>query len=146
MEQYFVQVHDYVTALLLCIGVGGYLFGTCTASGPDHSSWPGLVLLTISIHCDAIIPNLQQQFMRQGTPLPSQSDNVDKASLPKHQPLSPAELMVNVNAIGCCGRLIYMACTGHLTVLWNTCRMHPQLAVYLTMVGMGLSTAVFAYT
>jgi solute carrier family 35 (adenosine 3'-phospho 5'-phosphosulfate transporter), member B3 len=141
---------DYLAALLLCVGAAGYSYSS--GGGPEHSSWPGLLLLVISVLCDALVPNLQQQFMSQGLPSngpkipilqPSkESDGVASSLLP----LSPAELMVNVNAVGCLGLFLYMACSGHLVAVVQTTVLHPRLATYLLLIGLGLSTAVLAYT
>jgi len=164
---------DYVAAILLCIGAAGYSFGASTASneGPNHSSWPGLILLTISILCDALVPNLQQQFMSPSaaiqSPTLSRNDGLIMMETIKSGkeidirreceleftppttpslPLSPAELMVNVNAIGFSVLLCYMVFTGHLWIAVRTSTEHPRLALYFAMVGMGLSIAVLAYT
>jgi adenosine 3'-phospho 5'-phosphosulfate transporter B3 len=119
---------DYLAALLLCVGAAGYAMDSSVSHGPVNNAVPGLVLLIISILCDALVPNLQQQFM---TPPDA---------------LSATELMVNVNAVGFSGLLVYMLAMGQLMEGIRTCLEFPRLMVYLTLVGLGLSTAVLAYT
>lgn len=119
---------DYTAATLLCAGAAGYSFGSSTSTNDQSASMPGLVLLVVSILCDAFVPNLQQQLM----------------SPP--QALTATELMVNVNLVGFVGLLLYMGVMGHLQASIATCWAHPRLVVYLTLVGIGLSTAVLAYT
>jgi adenosine 3'-phospho 5'-phosphosulfate transporter B3 len=94
----------------------------------NQSSVPGLALSIVSVLCDALVPNLQQQFM---TPPDA---------------LSAFELMVNVNAIGFAGLLASMVATGQLSEVLQKCFEFPRLSMYLTLVGLGLSTAVLAYT
>ena len=54
--------------------------------------------------------------------------------------------MVNVNAMGFVQLLLYMTGTSLLQETIATCTEYPRLVVYLVLVGMGLSTAVLAYT
>lgn len=141
---------DYIAALLFCVGAAGYSYSS--GGGPERSTWPGLLLLMISVLCDALVPNMQQQFMSRG--IPTNGPNItilqpskvgDGVGSPL-QPLSPAELMVNVNAVGCFGLFLYMASAGHLVAVVQTTVLHPRLATYLLLIGLGLSTAVLAYT
>ena len=118
---------DYTAALLLCIGAAGYSYNSAKA-GDGSNSLPGLVLLFISIVCDAFVPNLQQQFL----------------SPPKS--LQATELMVNVNAVGWVSLTVYMVVVGQLQRVIHTCWTYPKLIVYLVLIGLGLSTAVLAYT
>ena len=120
---------DYSAALLLCAGAAGYSYGSGHNNNDDNDNTiHGLVLLLVSILCDAFVPNLQQQFL----------------SPPKA--LSATELMVNVNAVGLVGLVVYMGTMGYLQESVLACWDHPSLMVYLVLVGLGLSTAVLAYT
>lgn len=130
---------DYVAAMLLCLGAAGYAMDSSVEHGPvNNSSLPGLVLLMISIFCDALVPNLQQSLMVT----PSSTTN----QMTQTEGLSATELMVNVNAVGFSGLLVYMSAMGQLREGIQTCIEFPRLVVYLTLVGLGLSTAVLAYT
>ena len=130
---------EYTAAALLCAGAAGYSYGS-GAGGPTHTtSLPGLLLLLISILCDAVVPNLQQSLMASKSSTLPQT-NVHSVGL------TAEELMVNVNAVGFIGLLVSMAVSGHLLQVIGTCMTHPRLLVYLVMVGVGLSTAVLAYT
>ena len=127
---------EYFSALLLCIGAAGYSLDSGNGS---HSAnqWQGILLLLISIVCDALVPNLQQRLLSANNKLlPAQTDGTGN--------LSAGQLMVNVNAIGFVGLLGSMLLAGQLTPILAAS--NPLLLFYLFMIGMGLSTAVFAYT
>ena len=122
---------EYLAAVLLCAGAAGYSFGsgnqnnnTDASSGPG-ASW-GIFLLVCSIICDAIVPNYQKLLLNQG--------------------ISAAQLMINVNTVGTGAVILYMLVTGQLLDIASACQSHPLLLLYLTCVGVGLSTAVWAYT
>ena len=135
-DQRYSQL-EYLAAVLLCAGAAGYSFGSSNSSasitnnGDDASattsgaSW-GIFLLISSIICDAIVPNYQKLLLNQG--------------------LSAAQLMINVNTVGTGAVLTYMLVTGQLLDIVIACQTHPVLLLYLTCVGVGLSTAVWAYT
>ena len=125
---------EYVAALLLCMGAAGYSMGTGTSDEDESSKWQGIILLLISILCDAIVPNLQQALMA-ATNTSSNAKN-----------LTAAELMVNTNAIGFLGLLVYTKFAGHLIPAIRVSLLHPKLVLYLTLVGTGLGCAVLAYT
>lgn len=122
---------EYLAALLLCAGAAGYSYGSGQPSNNSDqednssSSW-GIFLLLASILCDAIVPNYQKLLLNQG--------------------LSVTQLMINVNTVGSISVLAYMLLTGQLVDIVVTCRDSPLLLLYLTSVGMGLSTAVWVYT
>ena len=122
---------EYLAAMLLCAGAAGYSCGSgqpTNISGQNDnssSSW-GVLLLLASIVCDAIVPNYQKLLLNQG--------------------LSVTQLMINVNTVGTISVLTYMLLTGQLVDILVTCRDYPLLLLYLTSVGVGLSTAVWAYT
>ena len=122
---------EYLAAVLLCAGAAGYSYGSGQPNGSDNArstsaaSW-GIILLVTSILCDSIVPNYQKLLLNQG--------------------LSATQLMINVNTVGSLSVLAYMLVTGQLFDIVTTCRTHPMLLLYLTSVGLGLSTAVWAYT
>lgn len=117
---------EYVAAALLCTGAAGYSYGSGQTNSDSGSSTFGISLLVASIICDAIVPNYQKLLMNQG--------------------LSATQLMINVNAVGSVAVLGYMVVTGQAWTIARTCQAHPKLLAYLFCVGIGLSTAVWAYT
>mmetsp|Transcript_29709 Transcript_29709/g.45451 ORF Transcript_29709/g.45451 Transcript_29709/m.45451 type:complete len:373 (-) Transcript_29709:79-1197(-) len=142
---------DYLSAFLLCCGAGGYSYesgGTSKGAGLK-TSYYGIILLTISIICDAVVPNLQQQLMC--TPQKSSKGEGNSTSiLPfTHSSacgLSAQAVMVNVNAVGFLIILLGMLLSGSLVDAVKTSLVDPRLLLYLTCIGLGLSTAVLAYT
>lgn len=161
---------DYISAAMLCAGAAGYSYGTGKDGKDNSTSFVGIALLSVSIVCDAIVPNFQQKLMARpagtvaytglptavngvGAPIPptasssrsccdSLTGSVDGGGLG----LTAAELMVNVNAVGFLGLLVYMILSGSLVASVTTALSSPMLLVYLTVIGLGLSIAVFAYT
>jgi adenosine 3'-phospho 5'-phosphosulfate transporter B3 len=187
----------YLAALLLCVGAAGYSWkgGSALRDAATHAvltqELPGIILLTISVFCDALVPNLQQQFMappkqkeqqqQQLIKQPSEQIKLvdddasvtsqDSYSTQLNRPLllskdkdqsspskptsastsvvgtlSPGELMVNVNYIGFVGLLLFMSVTGHLSTTIAAAMHRAHLITYLTLIGLGLSTAVWSYT
>jgi hypothetical protein len=61
---------DYLAALLLCAGAAGYSYGESAKNDDKQDSHLGLLLLAISVLCDAFTPNLQQRFMAPPTKAP----------------------------------------------------------------------------
>lgn len=59
---------------------------------------------------------------------------------------SVTELMTNTYAVGCVGLLVIMTITGHLKDAVGEAMIRPHLFVNLTLIGISLSTAVFAHT
>jgi adenosine 3'-phospho 5'-phosphosulfate transporter B3 len=54
---------ECAAAVMLCAGAAGYACGSGSGDGMQSNSWHGIVLLTTSIFCDAIAPNLQNVLM-----------------------------------------------------------------------------------
>jgi adenosine 3'-phospho 5'-phosphosulfate transporter B3 len=54
--------------------------------------------------------------------------------------------MTNANAVGCVGVFTYMLLSGALSDATRAALAAPRLVVYLTIIGLSLSTAIFAYT
>lgn len=137
--------------------------------------WIGISLLLISVFCDAFIPNLQSQLMR-GTSnsatapaLPSKNHNSDDEEL-EMKPLvneegrgtpngpnsprtvtntsglSAQALMVNTNSIGFTLLLLSTIFRRTFLPIVSFIATHPHFAILHLTVGMGLGTAVLAYT
>ena len=60
--------------------------------------------------------------------------------------MTAAELMVNLNAVVMIGLLTFMLLSGSLLDVVKTSIANPLLLGYLTLIGVGLSVAVLAYT
>jgi len=60
--------------------------------------------------------------------------------------LSAITLMTNAYAVGCVGLLVFMALTGHLNDAIGEAIIRPYLFFNLVLIGLSLSTAVFAHT
>lgn len=134
---------DYLSALLLCLGAAGFSFGSMSTSTYEKSSYIGLMLLTTSVICDALVPNLQQQLMN-----PDQQKSLDpNTDAPeKKKGLSAPAVMINVNAVGFVGVSLFMLANGSFLDAGYSTVTNPDLLVYLNLIGLGLSTAVLAYT
>ncbi len=153
---------DYFGALLLCLGAAGYSYnnsGSASTNNDEHNtSMYGILLLSISIICDALVPNLQQNLMSAHNQnnwllLPSKASNQGKASSPRDNVndvvvsgLSAQAVMVNTNAVGFGSILVYMLLSGSLNGFMSTAMSEPRLLFYLICVGVGLSLSVLAYT
>ena len=131
---------EYIAGLFLCMGAAGYSYGAenNSSGNTSKSSAYGILLLTVSIFCDAMVPNLQKVLLSPS----SRSNNKQTGN----GNLSATELMINTNAVGLAAVLIYMIVTGELSSTIQTCTEHPKLALYLFLVGLCLATAVLAYT
>ena len=135
---------DYASATLLCAGAAGYSFGSSAGGGGGTAfSPPGIALLTVSVVCDALVPNLQQKLM---DPPASRGATRGTGAVDGRFGLSAVALMVNVNAVGFAGLLLCMILSGSLESSVRVALADPTLLLYLTLVGIGLSTAVLAYT
>ena len=123
---------DYLAASLLCMGAAGFSFASKNDSTDDkNDGYYGIMLLCISITCDALVPNLQQKLM---------SSDGEKEGL------SAPAVMINVNAVGFVGVSLYMIANGSFMDALSAGKENPYLFVYLNIIGVGLSSAVLAYT
>lgn len=127
---------DYCSALLICLGAAGFSYNADATS--SDSSFYGIALLTISILCDALVPNVQKELMSNSLP-------TDKESMQRIG-LSAQAVMINTNAVGFCMLVCYMVVSGAAFDAVQTVLVHPKLLLYLVSVGICLSTAVLAYT
>jgi drug/metabolite transporter (DMT)-like permease len=150
---------DYLSAAMLCAGAAGFSYGSGKGGKHQSDSSFGILLLMVSITCDAIVPNFSQKLM--APPAYSSLPTSETASPPKASPscciksagsseggglgLTAAELMANVNGVGFIGLLVCMLGSGSLLSTFQTAASSPMLLFYLTSIGLGLSTAVLAY-
>lgn len=157
---------DYIAAAFLCAGAAGYSYGESTTNEGKQDSYWGLVLLGISVLCDAFTPNLQQRFMAppaqnpppsapaatnsKGTNGSINKNTMDISSLifPPGRGglgLSASVLMCNTNAVGCCGTLLLMLLSGHIHDAIGVALVRPHLFGNLVMLGFFLAVAVLAH-
>ena len=132
---------QYIAALLICIGAAGYGFNPEKGSSENDTSYYGIILLTISIICDAIVPNFQQRLMAIPTDIPMVNGRDISCD-----GLSAQAVMVNTNAIGFGMLSTYMFFNGSLNDAISTATNNIRLFEYLVGIGLGLATAVFFYT
>ena len=164
---------DYVSALLLCFGAAGYSYGSGAGDkGDNPTSYVGIAVLCVSLCCDAVVPNMQQKLMEPPSPadggysaLPTTANGEWNSEANRSRPpkslcarfaggsanggglgLTASELMVNLNAVVMIGLLTFMLLSGSLLDVVKTSIANPLLLVYLTLIGVGLSVAVLAYT
>jgi len=134
---------DYLAASCLCLGAAGFSFASKShSSSDDNQSIYGISLLLTSITCDALVPNIQQQLMNPET---KKNSVLGGNGIPQSG-LSAAAIMLNVNAVGFCGLFLFMLMTGSFMRTANATMSNPWLLFYLHVIGLGLSTAVLAYT
>lgn len=167
-------VYEYASALLLSAGAAGFCMnaneGDADTTEPDVADdspssslgghLVGLGLLTTSVVCDAIVPNIQEKLMH-GTTTDAQpqtnnsSNDVEMKSLIKNgkenqsntqKGLSSLSLMVNTNAIGFTLLLLStILSSSFITIISNIIK-HPHYLLLLLTVGTGLGAAVLSYT
>ena len=150
---------DYLSAVMLCAGAAGFSYGSGKGGKHQSDSSFGILLLVVSITCDAIVPNFSQKLMAPPAYSPLPTTEIATAP-PKASPsccikskasdggglgLTAAELMANVNGVGFIALLAYMLVSGSLLSTFQTAASSPMLLFYLTSIGLGLSTAVLAY-
>ena len=139
---------DYFSATLLCLGTAGYGYGAGAPQDKSSTSFTGIILLSISVICDAIVPNLQQRLMTmspQNVVLPERK-SAERISVAKSEGLSAQAVMANVNLVGFLMILSYMIGSGSFTDVVTAALVKPHLFLLLVCLGCGLSTAVLAYT
>lgn len=54
---------DYASASLLVIGAAGFAYDAGKTGDANSGAGYGIALLTVSIFCDALVPNVQQRLM-----------------------------------------------------------------------------------
>lgn len=184
---------EYSSALLLCLGAAGFCMspehfeggGKGDKNGAEAKEeaqefgghWNGIFLLSASVCCDALVPNIQQQLMlgtsgeygastTGETSLPtknSENEEMEMTSLVDEQGenrtrpiqnnrvenldgISPKALMVNTNSIGFSLLLLSTIFRRSFLPIVTFVATHPHFLVLHLTVGVGLGTAVLAYT
>lgn len=169
-------MYEYASAFLLSVGAAGFCMNANESDTDsdetnviDKSSSTligshliGLGLLTTSVFCDAIVPNIQEKLMH-GTTLEvnttnSNPNDVEMKSLMENRQqtqstmhntqkgLSSLSLMVNTNAIGFILLLISTILSSSIIPIMNNIIKHPHYFLLLLTVGFGLGSAVLSYT
>lgn len=59
------SVAEYAAALAVCLGLVLFAFADITVS-PRFSPW-GILLVSLSVVADAVIPNLQEKLFKEGS-------------------------------------------------------------------------------
>ena len=156
---------DYLAALLLCAGAAGYSYSEHANNDDKQDSYLGLLVLAISVLCDAFAPNIQQRFMAPQPPscpppAPSavstgKGDHIENGNiltnvcaiiLPRGGlGLSASVLMCNTNAVGCLGVLLFMYVSGHIHDAIGVALVRPHLFGNLVLIGFFLAIAVLAH-
>jgi len=128
MHKVTYSPREYFAAFFLCLGAIGYGYDPGKSSIVDSQyNYFGIFILSISAFSDALVPNIQQDMMKQ--------QNI------------PAEgLMVNTNVVGLVVVTMYMAVTGDFTKLFVHSKESPFLLAYLSGIGCSLAVAVVCYT
>ena len=139
------------------------------------SHWIGISLLATSVVCDALVPNIQQQLMKgtavrkirpQSLPSSKDSDVEDissemmknlidtddshaanqKQKETKSDGISSQALLVNTNSIGFTLLVLSTILGRSFLSIISYLVTHPPFLILHVSVGMGLGTAVLAYT
>ena len=180
MKKKSYGVYDYASACLLSFGAAGFCINANeieTSSQTDEeiaseeSSGSssimsghvfGLALLTASVFCDALVPNIQEKLMHgtsiKTTTMQKNENDLEMKSLnqngntkqSKHHGtetgLSSLSLMVNTNAIGFTLLLLSTILSSSIISIISNVTSHPHYLLLLVTVGGCLGTAVLAYT
>ena len=128
MHKVIYSYREYIAALFLCLGAIGYGYdpGKSSVVTAEYQ-YLGVLILTISAFCDALVPNIQQDMMKLNN--------------------TPAEeLMVNTNVVGLVCATCYMIVTGDFTQLVKIGKESPELLANLSGIGCSLAVAVMCYT
>ena len=128
MHKITYSYREYLAAFFLCLGAIGYGYdpGKSSIATGEHQYF-GIMILTISAFCDALVPNIQQEMMKLNN-LPAE------------------ELMVNTNVVGLVCTICYMTITGDFFALIRIGRESPDLLGNLSGIGCSLAVAVMCYT
>lgn len=125
MHKKVYQWRDYSAALLLIFGTVCYAYDF-NKTDSSENKWGGIVMLTISIACDAIVPNFQQYLMVE-------------------EEISADEVMINTNFMGLILILAYLSFSGDIQQI-----LHGSVPVvfflHVLSIGLCLGCAVTCYT
>jgi adenosine 3'-phospho 5'-phosphosulfate transporter B3 len=173
---------EYLSAFLLCLGAAGFCMSpkdfengeddkmNVDDQAQDNGHWIGIALLTTSVFCDALVPNIQQQLMQGNGSVSSsarkssEDEELELKSLiddeeqhdtqTKQQQvaaatssgLSAQALMVNTNSIGFSLLLLTTIFRRSFIPILIFSASHPHFLLMSLAVGIGLGSAVLAYT
>ena len=129
MHNQVYNSREYCAAFFLCLGAIGYGYdpGKSSLVSSGEYNYIGIIILTVSAFCDALVPNIQQEMMKISN-IPAE------------------ELMVNTNAVGLACVSIYMFITGDFVSLLEFAEKTPYLLINLSGIGGSLAVAVICYT
>ncbi|KAL7546393.1 hypothetical protein ACHAWF_009728 [Thalassiosira exigua] len=173
---------EYSSAILLCLGASGFCMSPEKLESEEAVNkekidegnvggghWVGISLLAVSVFCDALLPNIQQELM-QGITTPSlttkesgdENEDIEMESFIKGKGntttksietkarntggLSSQALMVNTNIVGFTLLLLSTVFRSSLIPIISFTMSHPHFLLLHLAVGVGLGTAVLAYT
>jgi adenosine 3'-phospho 5'-phosphosulfate transporter B3 len=127
---------EWLAAALLCGGAVGFALDPAAAAPPGaapralsiSSHGVGVLLLCVSVCCDALVPNLQQRLLAQD------------------EQLSADQLMANTNAVGAACALAWIVASGGAPGAARALAAQPALLAHLGAIGASLAVAVMAYT
>jgi len=169
-------VYDYISALLLSAGAAGFCMNANEDTGSSSETKKndadddgflgehliGLILLTASVFCDALVPNIQEKLMHGTSPedayqnnekmmemksLINNANNESQSSNLRTQTgLSSMSLMVNTNAIGFTLLTLSTILSSSIMPIIKNIATHLNYFFLLLTVGVSLGTAVLAYT
>lgn len=171
--------YDYAAAVMLCLGAVGFAYSPSKAGLDGDGDGEGrqarfgehgigIALLSASVFCDAIVPNVQENLMQSGSAghskaAPSSKESGDdeeiemqslvkdtkdsRSTLPKRDQkgLSSQSLMVNTNSVGfSCLLLSTLAYSSFVPIVKHLSENQHSALMHLT-VGCGLGAAVMSY-
>jgi adenosine 3'-phospho 5'-phosphosulfate transporter B3 len=172
---------EYLSAFLLCLGAAGFCMSpkdfengddgsemNVDDQAQDNGHWIGIALLTTSVFCDALVPNIQQQLMQgngsasSSARKSSEDEELELKSLVDEEQhdtqtrqeqvaatssgLSAQALMVNTNSIGFSLLLLTTIFRRSFIPILIFSASHPHFLLMSLAVGIGLGSAVLAYT
>eukprot|EP00811_Abedinium_folium_P036530 NODE_9230_length_1438_cov_4.208238.p1 GENE.NODE_9230_length_1438_cov_4.208238~~NODE_9230_length_1438_cov_4.208238.p1 ORF type:complete len:411 (+),score=88.61 NODE_9230_length_1438_cov_4.208238:39-1235(+) len=118
---------EYLAAVLLCLGIAGFSFRSGLHGSTDAMVMLGVLLLTLSVFCDAFATNAQQCLLqRRGA--------------------QPHVMIFRQNAVAVVVCILLLALTGRLPASLSFCIEEPLLLAYLSGVGFTTGCGVWAYT
>eukprot|EP00421_Protoceratium_reticulatum_P023832 CAMPEP_0168475864 /NCGR_PEP_ID=MMETSP0228-20121227/61588_1 /TAXON_ID=133427 /ORGANISM="Protoceratium reticulatum, Strain CCCM 535 (=CCMP 1889)" /LENGTH=176 /DNA_ID=CAMNT_0008491959 /DNA_START=13 /DNA_END=540 /DNA_ORIENTATION=- len=124
------SLHEYLAALLLCLGTGLFSSGGARQGSAEHhpamSLLLGCSLLSFSVLAEGVLPNVQQAIMRRG--------------------VSPDTLTFRVNAIGAIAGGTLLLASGDVWRLGAYAQETPAVLPLLLASGMLFSFSIMSYT
>jgi len=172
--------YDYAAAVMLCLGAVGFAYSPSKDGSDEDGDGKveqarfgehgiGIALLSASVFCDAIVPNVQENLMQSGSAghgkaapsskesgdeeeiemqsLVKGTNDSDSTTLPRREQkgLSSQSLMVNTNSVGfSCLVLSTLASSSLVPIVKHLVENQHSALMHLT-VGCGLGAAVMSY-